>query len=318
VALASPEAFPKLAVQVGQALWAGDSGELDALADRVGLLSPDDAARRLDDGNRRRTTLGHYSGAMFYYGGEWYWGIDRLYHLEKRLMALGLRTDARLDVLVPRPAIETGPLQDDGSLTLEIYPSVRSPYSSIIFDTVVDFATRSGVKLVTRPVLPMVMRGAPVTFAKGKYILFDASREAEALGMRWGNVYDPIGEPVRRALALFPWADAQGKGVALVSNFLRMAWRERVNTSTTKGLRKVVDASGLDWSEARKQLDDTNWEAVIEDNRLTMYSDGLWGVPSYRLLESDGSCLLSIWGQDRLWLVSRAIQRRLRERAASA
>ena len=157
-----------------------------------------------------------------------------------------------------------------------------------------------------------------MTFAKGKYILFDASREAEALGMRWGNVYDPIGEPVRRAFALFPWADAQGKGVALVSNFLRMAWRERVNTSTTKGLRKVVDASGLDWSEARKQLDDTNWEAVIEDNRLTMYSDGLWGVPSYRLLESDGSCLLSIWGQDRLWLVSRAIQRRLRERAASA
>lgn len=38
----------------------------------------------------RRETLGHYSGAMLYYGGEWYWGIDRLHYLEARLETLGL------------------------------------------------------------------------------------------------------------------------------------------------------------------------------------------------------------------------------------
>ena len=40
---------------------------------------------RLDSGTAHRAELKHYSGAMFYYGKEWYWGVDRLYHLEKRL-----------------------------------------------------------------------------------------------------------------------------------------------------------------------------------------------------------------------------------------
>ena len=316
LAQASPGTFTNGAVAVGRALWAEGESELSALADRVGLASEEVADRRLEAGNRRRTTLGHYSGATFYYGGEWYWGIDRLHHLEQRLMALGLRTDGEREVLVPRPPVENGPLQDDGSLTLEVYLSVRSPYSSIIFDKVVELAEDTGVELITRPVLPMVMRGVPVTFAKGKYIFFDTSREAESLGVQWGNVYDPIGKPVRMALALFPWADSQNKGVVLISNFLRMAWREGINTNTAKGLRKVVEASGLDWSEAHKRMHDTNWEALAEENRRTMYADGLWGVPSYRLLDSSGRCLLSTWGQDRLWLVSKTIQRHLQQRQA--
>ena len=36
---------------------------------------------RQSSGNNLRNKLGHYSGAMFYYEGEWYWGVDRLYHL---------------------------------------------------------------------------------------------------------------------------------------------------------------------------------------------------------------------------------------------
>jgi hypothetical protein len=36
-------------------------------------------------------------------------------------------------------------------------------------------------------------------------------------------------------------------------------------------------------------------------------------VPSFRLLDTDGSEVLGAWGQDRLWLVSREIQRLLRD-----
>ena len=43
-----------------------------------------------------------------------------------------------------------------------------------------------------------------------------------------------------------------------------------------------------------------------------MYEDlGLWGVPSYRLLDAEGRTLLSVWGQDRLWLVAAEIKRAL-------
>jgi 2-hydroxychromene-2-carboxylate isomerase len=61
-----------------------------------------------------------------------------------------------------------------------------------------------------------------------------------------------------------------------------------------------------------------DWEDELEENRLAMYDLGLWGVPSFRLLDADGNEVLALWGQDRLWLFSREIQRMLRERGVSS
>ena len=49
-----------------------------------------------------------------------------------------------------------------------------------------------------------------------------------------------------------------------------------------------------------------------------MYECGLWGVPSFRLLDETGEQVLALWGQDRLWLFSREIQRLLRDRGTRA
>ena len=46
-----------------------------------------------------------------------------------------------------------------------------------------------------------------------------------------------------------------------------------------------------------------------------MYEFDSWGVPSYRLLDRSGATVRALWGQDRLWLVSREIQRLLGESA---
>ena len=48
-----------------------------------------------------------------------------------------------------------------------------------------------------------------------------------------------------------------------------------------------------------------------------MYDAGLWGVPSFRLLNDQGQQLLALWGQDRLWLFAREIQRQLQRRVNS-
>ena len=158
----------------------------------------------------------------------------------------------------------------------------------------------------------MVMRGVPATRAKGVYIFSDAAREARAQGqLDWGRVYDPIGEPVRRCYSLYPWAVAQGRGVELLSAFMRAAFREGVNTNNDAGLRHVVETAGLSWAEAQGIVDNDAWQDEIEANRLAMYDFGLWGVPSFRLLDPGGETLLRVWGQDRLWLVAREIQRAL-------
>ena len=306
--------FIQCAGSVGSALWSDDRGQLEELAVSLGAVGGEKLASRLDQGTKRRAALKHYSGAMFYYAGEWYWGVDRLYHLEERLADLGADRRTGQPPIIPRPPLEAGELKDDGSLTLEVFPSLRSPYTSIAFDRAVKLAHDTGVRLVVRPVLPMVMRGVPATREKGLYIFADTLREARAAGVPYGKFFDPIGNPVRRCYALYPWACEQGLGNELLSSFLKAAFALGVNTNTKGGLRRVVEAAGLNWSEAQKHLDDTGWEDLVEGNRQAMYQAGLWGVPSFRLLDSNGESVLALWGQDRLWLFAREIQRQLGKR----
>jgi 2-hydroxychromene-2-carboxylate isomerase len=312
LAMQDNDSFIESAAQVGDALWSGDAQRLRNLADSLGRASDAERDARLASGIARRAELKHYSGAMFHYGDEWYWGVDRLYHLEKRLAALGADRQPGEALLVPRPALEVGELRDNGTLTLEVYPSLRSPYTSIAFDRTVKLAQDTGVKLVVRPVLPMVMRGVPATREKGFYIFSDTVREALEAGVPYGNFYDPIGDPVRRCYSLYPWACQQGRGNELLSSFLNAAFAKGINTNNNRGLRKVVEAAGLDWAEAQQHLGQPGWEKMLEDNRLAMYEAGLWGVPSYRLLDAQGKQILALWGQDRLWLFAREIQRQLK------
>ena len=273
-------AFIDAASQVGDALWTGSLSALQGLAERYRPVA--DAASVLASGERRRADLGHYSGAMFHYGREWYWGVDRLRYLEQRLIELGA-SQGDEEILSAPPAIEHGPHHDDGSMTLEIFPSVRSPYTALSFDAAVELARATGVGLRVRPVLPMVMRGVPVTRHKGVYIFMDAAREARSHGLTdWDSYYEPIGTPVERCYSLYPWADAEGRGVELLSAFMRAAFREGINTNTDAGLRHVVEAAGLAWADAQSIVgtdawNDRAWRAEIEANRRAMYDIGAMG-----------------------------------------
>ncbi len=302
------------AAEVGQALWTDDAERLEALAKRYGQETDEAAGAKIAAGNDRRQQLKHYSGAMFYYGGEWYWGVDRLYHLEKRLAGLGADRRPGESPILPRPGTDAGQRKDDGRLTLEVFASLRSPYTAVGFDRAVNLARDTGVRLVMRPVLPMVMRGVPATREKGLYIFGDAAREAREAGVPYGNFYDPIGDPVRRCYSLYPWACEQGKGIALLSSFLRAAFVNGINTNNDKGLRAVVEAAGLDWAQARNIVGQSGWEDELEANRLALYEAGLWGVPSFRLLDENGRQVLALWGQDRLWVIAREIERQLKAR----
>ena len=301
--------FAALAVRIGDALFT-PGGSLADVLDNHPLADEDDTRKKLEEGDGRIAELKHYSGAMFYYGNDWYWGVDRLYHLEQRLQALGLDREGG-DLLFPRPAIEAGSYRANGSLTLEAYVSLRSPYTAVIFDHVVEYAERAGLRLELKPVLPMVMRGVSATREKGLYIFRDSAREVRALGDEFGPSYDPIGDPARRGYSLFSWAREQGKHVAFFSAFLDAAFRKGINTNNDRGLRKVVETAGLDWSAAKALVGRDGWQDELEENRLRMMATGTWGVPSFRLLDSEGEEVFWAWGQDRLWVLAREVQRLL-------
>ena len=307
--------FVAHAATVGHALWSGSEVTLQELGKVHGFSSLEEEKTKYDNGNTRRDSLKHYSGAMFYYGGEWYWGIDRLHHLEQRLADLGADRLPDMPVIMPKQEVKAGQLRDNGSLTLEVFASVRSPYTAMIFDRALELAETTGVALQVRPILPMVMRGVSATREKGIYIFSDAAREARASNVPFGQFYDPIGEPSRRCFSLYPWACTQGKGNELLSSFLSAAFAEGVNTNKESGLRYVVEKAGLEWASAKQIVGQDGWQDTLEENRLAMYESGLWGAPSFRLLDRNNKVVLALWGQDRLWLVAKEIERLLGEYA---
>ncbi len=312
LATTEPRAFAQAAMRVSTALHQGSSTALDALATGLALPSEADANKLLQEHFDLRHQLGHYLGGMFHYEGEWYWGIDRLHYLEARLDALGARRkNAPVGPSVMRKPNALTPPITSRRLTLEFFPSLRSPYTHLSYARVAALCRRHTIDLVLRPVLPMMMRGVKADRRKGVYILQDTQREAEPLGIAFGNIWDPFGKPILRAYSLFPWAREQGRGFEYLHVYSQAVWAERVDAQSLTGLRGIVERAGLNWNEALKRLDNTDWEPEMEANVQDMIAAGSWGVPTLRLVASDGEAAFTVWGQDRLWLIEEEIIRRL-------
>lgn len=250
----------------------------------------------------KRAKLGHYLGGTLYYGGEWYWGLDRLHYLEDRLTDLGLRTPiAGSHLIYAPPEVPSG--TGNTKAELHWYLSFRSPYTAIVRDRVKALADAYGAELKLRFVLPMVMRGLPVPPAKKKYIPFDTAREARRLGVEFGKVLDPVGRPVEMGYSLLPWAREQGRGYEYAQSWLSCVWAEGVDAGSKSGLKKIIERIDLNWNDAKQIVGNEDWREEAEGNRAAMMDRGIWGVPSFRVGDT------ITWGQDRLWVIEHALQK---------
>lgn len=308
----SPELMPGYIKTVSNALVQNHRGTLEQLAKSLSIDL--DASRQVEtqkqlkQNHQLRKGLGHYSGAMFFYGSQWYWGVDRFCYLEKDLIKQDLNRENHL--IVNRPTFKHLQNNKPNDVTLEYYFSLRSPYTYVSMQRVFELADNLNIKLALRPVLPMMMRGVPATMAKGKYIFSDAKREAdEVFNVSFGDICDPFGKPVERGYALFYWALSQKKGRRFALNFCRAAFSKKADLNKDSALRLVVENSGLDWTTAQTHLKHREWQDLLEQNRLTLYKEmGLWGVPSFRLT-LPGQDPINLWGADRLWLIEDQVHR---------
>jgi len=287
--------------------WRGDA---EAASRRSrGVESAGVAAAVIGDSQKRQERLGHYNSAALHYGGEWYWGVDRLHYLLSRLDALDVaRAEAAdpklaavqqamqytLPVAPPAAAKELPPL--------EVFFSFRSPYSYLALSRTFEIADAFGLELILRPVLPMVMRGMQVPRAKLLYIVADAAREAERLGIAFGKIADPVGAGAERCLAVFQYAQSEKRGRDFVLNAGDAIWAQAIDIVTDDGMRKVTGKTGLFWPDVKEAMAGDEWRAPTEANRDAMMASGSWGVPTIRLGE------FFVWGQDRDWLLVRHIE----------
>ena len=257
-------------------------------------------------GNKLRKSWGHYGAGMFYFEGQWYWGLDRLRVLERRLIAEGLASDSR-GVIFPEPSAVQLPNLTSSDVELEYFPSLRSPYTAIGHARVLDLIEQSNVQVNVRVVMPMMMRGVPVPAAKGQAIMTDAAREGRYFGSPMGRIVDPFGEPIKRAYAFLPELRRRGLLMPFVTEYLKAAWVEGVDVTREQGLSEVLQRTGCPADVAPAA--ESEWRDEVEQNLAIMHEHDLWGVPSFRVT-GGGRPPFACWGQDRIWRVSKELEAR--------
>jgi len=298
VSLQDDPAFFTAAEEVGEALWRNDHKLV-----RSQCVAADIDELALEKNEKLLRQLGHYASATVYYGGEFYLGLDRLDHLEHRLNKAGVG-DGEVHFELTR-LWRYGLQNMERSVSgrsVELFFSVRSPYSYLGLQLASELAEKSGIRLKLKPVLPMMMRGMKVPPAKGRYILMDTAREARAEGIPFGRIVDPLGLATKRAMGLgFAFADTD-QDLAFFKAFTRGVWAEGIDGTTDAGLRKILDRAGIGGAKLSAALPEEVWGPVAERNRQALLMAGAWGVPTFRVGNE------TLWGQDRLWAVVDALK----------
>jgi 2-hydroxychromene-2-carboxylate isomerase len=288
------------AIELTHAMWQNDRKALTKLLGKWGTESTGEVAPKLNSKYAELRKAGHYQGAMLHYGGEWYWGIDRMPYLEAELAKDFDRAVA--GVVTPRPEVDRGAAElSKKPLTCEMWLSFRSPYSYIAVEQLP--ALLGDIPLQLRPVLPMVQRGLKVPTIKQLYIVRDAKREADRQGIPFGELCDPVGAGAENCIALAHFAEQRGKQLAFARSAMRGIWAEARDMTEYVDLRYVVERAELPWAEAREALGKPEAVKWAQANVADLAVIGLWGVPSFRCGD------FVAWGQDRLPLLADRLRR---------
>jgi len=302
--------FSEVAKKLSSALWSGNESILDDLGKEYNATDKE-VSNKLELGNLIRNEKDYYFGSAFYYEKELYWGVDRLHHLEDRLIDLGLKKDLDNKPICAPALSAPSKIESEIKVNLYYYPSLNSPYTYVSAKRVREMKEDYPIDLITKPVLPMLMRNMTIPAIKGKYIISDAAREGRKNNYPMGSIYSPIGRPARKAYSLFPVINEAGKGFEYIDELLRASFYDGINIGEDKYLESLIIKLNLDWSTIKKQLNTKVWKKVLDDNLKDMYEGNCWGVPSFKITDSDGTNPFYVWGQDRMWLLKEEINRRL-------
>lgn len=310
---------PRQISQMTSRLLAMES-DSDALHQALSLFSTFWSGRKEDTGklseknveqlNRNQSRLekaGHYLPAVVHYAGEWYWGLDRLGHLEQRLLEsdVGIGDERQFIRQQLQFLNQTTKAPSDKPIT--IFYSARSPYSYLGLEQAKALCEHYQIPLMIKPVLPMMMRGLHVPDAKKMAIFHDTKREAKVKGIPYGFVADPLGEAVEKGYAVYQYACLQNKGLEFLIEFGRAVNSQGIRADQERGLKLISERAGLDWSQAKPYLAKEEWRHMVADNMRELSQLGLWGVPCFHYIDT------VVWGQDRLWVIEQMILDKDRE-----
>ncbi|GAA5317473.1 MAG: 2-hydroxychromene-2-carboxylate isomerase [Candidatus Pelagadaptatus aseana] len=189
--------------------------------------------------------------------------------------------------------------QNPPKTVVDVYWSFRSPYSYLVTPDLLRLREDYDVEVKLRPVLPIAVRAKETLFddvegqKKVGYILMDAARRAEFLGM---PIAFPSPDPVVQDLQTFtvakdqPYiyrlvslgveAERQGKGIDLAYQVSHLVWGGEPGWDQGQRLADAVAAAGLDLAEMEASLQQYDPLAEVDKNQAALEASGHWGVPT--------------------------------------
>lgn len=195
--------------------------------------------------------------------------------------------------------------------TIDFFWSFRSPYSYLVTPDLLRLRDDYEVAVKLRPVLPIALRTKATLFTSDKrrvqYIMIDASRRAEFLGMKLGMPSpDPIVQDlqtfvvakeqpyIHRLAALGVEAERRGKGIELAYHVAHLIWGGEPGWHEGDRLANAVAKAGLDLNEMEAAIAGYDAAAEVEANEAALAAAGGWGVPT---MVYEGE---PFFGQDRI------------------
>lgn len=303
-----PDSYLAVALSLGAALFSGDRDQVADHCKSTALPTEAEAEALLAENLASLHRLGHYHSGMVLFEGGWYWGIDRLIHLEQALIALGHRRMTGIPGCLPwrdapdLPAIGAPELSANGEPVLRFYCSFRSPYAYIAAERCFALARRFRVNVDPRLIIPMKMAGFAVPKIKSDYFRLDCAREGLRHGVRFGHFTDPFGDGLRRAMAVFPHAASRGLSEPYILSVMRGVWADGLDTARDADLAKMCAHAGLDPDEALPLADPATDLGWADSHREELSGYDQYAAPVFVI----GNYMT--WGQDRLPIIEKVLE----------
>ncbi|HAH09788.1 MAG TPA: disulfide bond formation protein DsbA [Alphaproteobacteria bacterium] len=181
--------------------------------------------------------------------------------------------------------------------SIDVFWSFRSPYSYLVTPDLLRLREDFEVEVNLRTVLPIAVRAKEVLFTDGpskpRYIVIDAARRAEFLGMKIAMPSpDPIVQDMQtlkiaeqqphiyRLVGLGVEAARRGKGVELAYHVSHLIWGGEPGWNEGDKLARAVAKAGLDLAEMEAAIATYDPMVDIQANQAALEAAGGWGVPT--------------------------------------
>ncbi len=180
---------------------------------------------------------------------------------------------------------------------IDVFWSFRSPYSYLVTPDLLRLREDFVVGVHLRPVLPIAVRAKEILFSDGShklhYIMIDAVRRAEFLGMKIGMPSpDPIVQDmqtlkvaeeqpyIHRLTGLGVEAERRGKGVEFAYHVSHLIWGGERGWNEGGKLAEAVAKAGLDLADLDAAIAAQDPLPQIQANQAALDAAGGWGVPT--------------------------------------